>query len=68
MTYFLCLQPAEKLPMTANIRSEFSDCQWYQWQPMVPLVKLPVVPLVKLQTYPLFGFVKDEEDGQEYGK
>ena len=21
--------------MAANIRSEFSDCQWYQWQPMV---------------------------------
>ena len=20
--------------MTANIRSEFPDCQWYQWQPM----------------------------------
>ena len=33
-----------KLPMTTDIRSEFSDCQWYQfgnqWQPMVPLVKL----------------------------
>ena len=23
-----------KLPMTTNIRSEFSDCQWCQWQPM----------------------------------
>ena len=31
MTYFRCLQPAENLPVTANIRSEFSDCQW---QPM----------------------------------
>ena len=34
MTYFRCLQSARKLPMTANIRSEFSECQWYQWQPM----------------------------------
>ena len=23
-----------KLPMATDIRSEFSDCQWYQWQPM----------------------------------
>ena len=22
------------LPMATDIRSEFSDCQWYQWQPM----------------------------------
>ena len=33
-----------KLPMATDIRSEFSDCQWYQfgnqWQPMVQLVKL----------------------------
>ena len=34
MTYFRCLQPAEKLPIAANIHSEFSDRQWYQWQPM----------------------------------
>ena len=30
MTYFHCLiPPTEKLPMAANIRSEFSDYQWY---------------------------------------
>ena len=23
-----------QLPMATDIRSEFSDCQWYQWQPM----------------------------------
>ena len=23
-----------KLPMATDIGSEFSDCQWYQWQPM----------------------------------
>ena len=23
-----------KLPMATDIRTEFSDCQWYQWQPM----------------------------------
>ena len=23
-----------KLPMATDIRSEFSDCKWYQWQPM----------------------------------
>ena len=40
-----------KLPMATDIRSEFSDCQWYQWQPMVPMVKLPMVPLVKLRTH-----------------
>ena len=37
MIYLRCLQPAEKLPMTANIRSEFSDYQWYQWQPMAAI-------------------------------
>ena len=40
-----------KLPMATDIRSEFSDCQWYQWQPIVPMVKLPMVPLVKLRTH-----------------
>ena len=28
MSYFRYLQPAEKLSLAANIRSEFSDCQW----------------------------------------
>ena len=23
-----------KIPKATDIRSEFSDCQWYQWQPM----------------------------------
>ena len=33
MTYFRCLPPTET-PMATDIRSEFSDCQWYQWQSM----------------------------------
>ena len=33
MTYFRCLPPTET-PKATDIRSEFSDCQWYQWQPM----------------------------------
>ena len=33
MTYVGCLPPPET-PMATDIRSEFSDCQWYQWQPM----------------------------------
>ena len=32
-TYFRCLPPIET-PMATDIRSELSDCQWYQWQPM----------------------------------
>ena len=51
MTYFRCLQPAEKLPLSANIRSEVSDMatngsQWYHLYANGTIGKTPNVTTV----------------------
>ena len=48
MIYFRNLQPVEKMSMAANIRSEFSDCQWNQ-------SKSTIGTIGKLRTYPRFA-------------
>ena len=39
---------------SADIRSEFSDCLWYQWQPMA--ANAVIGKKQKLQTYPYIPF------------
>ena len=54
MTYVGCLPPTESYQWQLIFVRSFQTANGTngnQWQPMVPMIKLPMVPLVKLRTH-----------------